>query len=213
MKNTARAILYTHSAEHDRILTDAFVIKGIASKGVFAAKNSESLEKLIHRPGLTYLVLAAESGLYQINKILEDIRTNGMSHSKHVMLITSKENTTLASLALEYGISEVYTGDCSKEGLRGAVGRLVENVPIASAMNSNLDEVAEYLSSNNLDKAIKCFEAAIRESKGGSEKLRINIAELYLQNNQLKKAKRILEPLRLKKRRIPSFITYSQELP
>ena len=66
-------------------------------------------------------------------------------------------------------------------------------------MNSNLDEVAEYLSSNNLDKAIKCFEAAIRESKGGSEKLRINIAELYLQNNQLKKAKRILEPLRLQK--------------
>ena len=28
MKNTARAILYTYSAEHDRILTDAFVIKG-----------------------------------------------------------------------------------------------------------------------------------------------------------------------------------------
>ena len=197
MKHSARAVIYTHSKEQDRLLTDAFVISGLTSKSVLEARDTESLHKLIARPGLTYVVLSNDIGVFQLNKTLDFIASSGMMLSKHVLIITRKENTTLASIAMEYGVTEVYTGEASKEGLRAAVARLIENVPISTEMNQYLDEVAGYLQQNELDKAIKCFEAAIRESRGDSEKLRVNIAELYLQNNQLKKAKRILEPLQL----------------
>ena len=88
MKHSARAIIYTHSEEQDRLLTDAFLISGLSSKSIIEARDSEALHRLIARPGLTYIVLSDDLGVFQLNKTLDYISSNGMMLSKHVLIIT-----------------------------------------------------------------------------------------------------------------------------
>ena len=194
LKNVSRVILYTDSVEFNRLLSDAFVIKGVPSKSVVRVKDMENCLKALSRPGLSYLVISNKVGLFTVNKILDSITETGLNLSKPTMLITDVENSTLSTLAVEYGVTETYIGGPDKERVRSSVSRLVDDTPLSNELNKEQKKYrTSYLSI--ILGALKVFEAALRDTKGDSEKLRFNAAELYIQIKDTAKARRVLEPL------------------
>ena len=94
------------------------------------------------------MVISNKVGLFTVTNLGLDYRDH-LNLSKPTMLIIDVENSTLSTLAVEYGVTETYIGGPDKERVRSSVSRLVDDTPLSNELNKR-EEIQNFLSVNNL---------------------------------------------------------------
>lgn len=205
MNSVSRIILYTKIDELDRLLGDAFVINGVSAVKVLRSKSIEACTKAASGNGLNFIVLSDELSLFELNSALEILTAEKTANANPIMIVGKKKDPKIYSLVVEYGVSEYYTGETTKKPIRAAVSRFVEDTPLNSNLGKHFQDIAKHLADNNLEEATKLYEKILRNSDSISQKIRLNLAELYFQMDRFDRAKKILSPIKGSSRKNPKY--------
>ena len=68
-----------------------------------------------------------------------------------------------------------------KDPIRKLVKSFMENTALTPKLGKHLRDISQHIENNELDQATRLYENILKDSTSVSEKMRLNLAELYFQ--------------------------------
>lgn len=191
----SKALIYTNRADARNTVRAELRTAGLKADDVVNVSSAkEAIEQLEKVEGCL-LILDWDIGP---DKILEILQANRGAHrleARPCLIFTTKLDDHISSVAKEYSVSLVHTGEVTPESIKELVKELIRETNNLTPIRRVLLEVEKRRAEDKLGEA-EAILIKILEKDPENDRLKMELAEIYTELDKWTEALALLEPLK-----------------